>query len=237
MGHFSSKREGPGKGAVAGRRFKSKLFQSFRDNREAPVSSAQISKVVFGAALCNLRGFLLPPHTLHAPPSSHSSGCYEQHLKISFPAASQDLSLLPGYRTGATLQEMHLHQETPIGIRHAVTPAFISALCFFVHFAFILHPQHYKEQGHRGRESIHEKCEKSKPSIPTNILYQALKIRADHKINTRTACQKAFSWVQAEPVHNRLVMQNLKAKKKGQACHFNLQSIFRLSSLKIISKI
>lgn len=127
---------------------------------------------------------------------------------ISFPT--------PGDRTGTTLQEMHLHQETPVSmrhIRHTITPTFISDLCFFIHFPYIFHPQLCKEQCHRGRENMHEKRKRSKTSIPTNILYQALKIRVYHKINIRMACQNAFSCVQAEPVHNRSKMQNLKAKK------------------------
>lgn len=143
-------------------------------------------------------------------------------LCILFPAATvvvvsssisrRSFSLLPGDRTGTTLQEIRLHEETPMGIRHTITPTFISDLCFFVHFAFILHPQHYKEQCHRSRQSAHEKC-KSKTNVPTNILHQALKIRLHRKINIRMACQNTFSWVQAEPVHNRSMMQNLKAKK------------------------
>lgn len=115
----------------------------------------------------------------------------------------RSLSLLPGDRAGTTAQETHLDQETPVGIRHTITPTSISGLCFFIYVAFILHHQHSKEQCHRSRESDHEKCKKGKPSMPTNLLHKALTIRVYHKINIRTACQNAFNWVQAEPVHNR----------------------------------
>lgn len=152
--HFSSKRERPGKGAVAGSWFKSELFQSFGDNREAPVSSAKISYVAFAAALCNLYSFLLPSCTLSTPPSSHSSGCYEQHLKeISFPTPRwQNKNYLTG--NASSPRNTHGHQTHHHRYFH-FRSLFFHSLCPQLTLR-LRHSQRYKKQCHRSRDCIHE---------------------------------------------------------------------------------
>lgn len=149
----------------------------------------------------------LAPFTYLVYSSQQSEQCVLQ-------AVSQgDLSLLPGDRTGTTLQEMHLHQETPLGIRRTVTSPLLSFQIFVSLFTSPLYFSITRCNVTGAGKAFMESARRANPTFLQIFFIKPSKLRVYHKINLSLACQNAFNWVQAEPVHNRSMMQNLKAKR------------------------
>lgn len=200
-GHFSSKRAGPGKGAVAAADSSPSFSRALRITGKPQFLQPRLARWCLQLlyAICTVSCSLHIPRILL--PAVRA-------VCVTSGISRRSLSLLPGDRTGTTLQEMHLHQETPLGIRHTVTSPLLSFQIFVSLFTLPLYFSITRCNVTAAGKAFMESARRANPTFLQIFFIKPPKLRVYHKINLRMACENAFNWVQAEPVHNRSMMQN-----------------------------